>query len=531
MSPRDARPGWPELPAGLDVAVLHDPVPDDAPPDRRDTLVQADETAAALAGLGLAPRLVPFGPDMERARETLGARPPALALNLVEGVAGLESMAFAAPAMLEALGVPFTGSDARALLAAARKSAAKRLLRQAGLSTPDWLCAAPRPGDPTPAVRPDRPFIIKPEFSHGSVGIGPEAVVHARDAAGLAGLLAAREAALGCPCLAEAFIAGREFSVSVIQTRQGPLALPPAQMRFSGPTASGEAFLSYAAKWNEKSAAYEQSNRAFPTDEPALLRALREAALSAWRVFGLGGYARFDFRVPEGGGAPLCIDVNANPCLARDAGLAAAAEKAGVGYAALVAGICAAGLGAGKPSPEADAARKIETGWRTEVLQEDPEAIRRLVEATGFFNAEEIVIAGDLATEYLAKGEASGYAFMFAVDRSGDRADRLAGYACFGPTPGTADSFDLYWIAVDPARQGKGLGGAILRRAEEVMGARGAHGVYVETSSRGQYEPTRRFYEKHGYALRARLEGFYQTCDDKMIYVKRLDIPGHTEQT
>lgn len=138
MSPGDARPDWPELPAGLDVAVLHDPVPEDAPPDRRDTLVQAEQTAAALADLGLAPRLVPFGPDMERARAVLSARPPALVMNLVEGVAGLESMAFAAPAMLEALGVPFTGSDARALLAAARKSGVKRLLRQAGLSTPDW---------------------------------------------------------------------------------------------------------------------------------------------------------------------------------------------------------------------------------------------------------------------------------------------------------------------------------------------------------------------------------------------------------
>ncbi len=531
MSARDGGGAWPELPAGLDVAILHDPVPDDAPPDRLDTLVQAREAAHTLAGLGLAPRLVPFGPDMEAARAALSAAPPALALNLVESVAGMESMAFAAPAMLETLGIPRTGSDARALLATSRKSAVKRLLRQSGLTTPDWLCAPARPGDPAPDVRPDRQFIVKPEFSHGSVGIGPDAVLRARDAADLARLVAERSAALGRPCLAEAFIAGREFSVSVLQTPEGTRALPPAEMRFSGPDAPDESFLCYAAKWDERSAAYEQSNRRFPDDEPDLLRALREAALSAWRVFGLSGYARFDYRVPREGGAPLCIDVNANPCLARDAGLAATAEKAGVGYAALVAGICAAGLQAGEKPPEAPAAQSGEPGWRTNVSPGDPEAIRRLVEATGFFNAEEIVIAGDLAEEHLAKGEASGYLFMFAVDRSNDRVDRLAGYACFGPTPGTADSYDLYWIAVDPARQGKGLGGAILRRAEAVMGSRGARGVYVETSSREQYGPTRGFYAKHGYVLRARLEGFYQDCDDKMIYVKRLDASGHTERT
>ena len=70
-----------------------------------------------------------------------------------------------------------------------------------------------------------------------------------------------------------------------------------------------------------------------------------------------------------------------------------------------------------------------------------------------------------------------------------------------------------------------------LVRRKSDMRSRGARGVYVETSSREQYGPTRGFYEKHGYVLRARLEGFYQDCDDKMIYVKRLDASGHTERT
>ena len=453
------------LPAGLDVAILHDPVPDNAPPDRRDTLTQADDVARALAHLGLSPRLVPFGPDVAAARRELTSRPPDLAVNLVESLAGLECLAFTAPALLDALDIPGTGSCARALLATARKSEAKRALRQAGLATPDWL-SAPRsghphhaPGDPSPAFGPEFRFILKPELAHGSVGIGPESIVRAASAAELERLLQARSHALGAPCLAESFVPGREFSVAVIEGPDGPRALPPAEMRFCGPGAPQSAILCYASKWDTNSAAYADSRRSFPHDEPELLAQLCEAALCAWRVFGLAGYARFDYRVPvqpRGSGAPtleclepLCIDVNANPCLARDAGLAAAARHAGLAYEDLVAGVCRAALGwPGRPGGRWSEA---ESGWREMVRPGDPEAVRRLTEATGFFSAEEVVIAGELAQEHLAKGDASGYLFIFAADRFSDGTDRLAAYACFGPTPGTADSYDLYWIAVDPA--------------------------------------------------------------------------------
>jgi D-alanine-D-alanine ligase len=563
-------PGGAPFPAGLAVVILHDPVPADAPPDRQDTLVQARDVADALRRLCLAPRLLSFGPDLEAARRELCARPPALAVNLVESLAGLEHLVFAVPALLEALGIPCTGSGATALLATGGKSAAKRRLRQAGLATPDWLCLDPRPGDPAPGFSAASRFILKPEYAHGSVGIGPASVVRAQSAAELAALLAGRSRELGQPCLAEVFVPGREFSVAVVEGPDGPQALPPAEMRFlatdtaktgvddtgaaktcgDGTGAEETRVLCYASKWDTGSAAYANSCRAFPQDDPELLARLADAALGAWRVFGLSGYARFDFRVPpDEGAAPQCIDVNANPCLARDAGLAAAALQAGLDFDALVARIVLSALGQsalGWPQ------RKQMAGnggrWRTNVLPGDAEAVRRLVEATGFFNAEEVVIAGQLVEEHLAKGEASGYFYVFVEDgepveneaQNGAERGRpssagpsrgLAGYACFGPTPGTADSFDLYWIAVAPAAQGKGLGGAILARAEAEMAARGARGIYVETSSRGQYLPTRRFYEKHGYVACARLAGFYQAGDDKIIYNKRPGETGQTERT
>ncbi len=505
---------------GLSIAVLHDPLGPDDPPDRLDSLVQAEAVAGALGRLGHRPRLVPFLPDLSAMRSELTRLRPDVAFNLAENVAGLDRLAFAAPALLAALGIPCTGSPAAALLATAGKSMVKRRLRQAGLPTPPWLAGAPLPGDAAPEAGA---YILKPEFEHGSVGIAGDAVVQAASAMHLAELLRARADALGLPCLAEAYLPGREFAVSVLEGPDGPEALPPAEMLFPEHWPKQARVLTYASKWIEESSAARDTCRAFPMDEPGLAARLADAALAAWRVFGLCGYARVDFRL-DALAQPQIIDVNANPCLAPDAGFAAAAQQAELCFDALVARIVQAALAGASPmqvafrdAPSVDVpvTDAEDPRWRGSVAPGDAEAVRRLVEATGFFNADEVVVAGELIQEQLTKGDASGYHFIFAEDREG-----LAGYACYGPVPGTADSFDLYWIAVAPQRQGRGLGGRVLKRAEADMAARGARGIYAETSSRGQYRSTRRFYEKHGYAACARLPGFYAAGDDKVIYHK-----------
>jgi len=498
---------------GLAVAVLHDPAGPHDPPDRIDSLRQAEAFAAALERLGCRPALVPFVADLAAVRARIAELRPAAVANLAESLAGLERLAFCAAALAEALRIPCTGNPSAALLASTGKSAVKRRLLMAGLPTAPWLAHDPRPGDAAPdfSAGPAR-FLIKPEDEHGSVGIGPDALVTALDRAHLLELLHGRETRLGLPCLAETFLSGREFAVSILQGSEGPEALPVAEMRFLAPKET--TVLTYASKWREESRDCASTRRRFPADEPRLTLRLQDLALSAWRVLGLAGYARLDFRL-DAEGAPQIIDVNANPCLAPDAGFAAAAARAGLDYDTLAGRILRAALGwpdEAAPTGDCGALR-----WRQAVNAGDAEAVRRLAEATGFFNADEVAIAGELVQEHLAKGEASGYFFIFAEDDRG-----LAGYACYGPVPGSQDSYDLYWIAVDPARQGGGLGGGLLARAEADMAARGAGGVYAETASRGQYGPTRRFYERHGYAVAARLAGFYAADDDKIIYHKRV---------
>ena len=155
---------------------------------------------------------------------------------------------------------------------------------------------------------------------------------------------------------------------------------------------------------------------------------------------------------------------------------------------------------------------------RRGLVPADRAPLARVVQATGFFNAEEAAVALELADDALAQGDASHYRFLVADDGG----DGLAGYACWGPIPGTAASADLYWIVVAPARQGSGVGRALLAAAEAWMAGEARTRVYVETSTRAQYDGTRAFYRACGYDLAAELPDFYAPGDGKAIFLKVL---------
>jgi len=111
------------------------------------------------------------------------------------------------------------------------------------------------------------------------------------------------------------------------------------------------------------------------------------------------------------------------------------------------------------------------------------------------------------------------YHFLGAYDTT-----ELVGYACWGPTPGTVGTADLYWIVVDPRRQQQGVGTQLLGAVEARLRAQGARMVVVETSSRSDYTATRAFYERRGYARAATIPAYYAPGDDLVIYLKDL---GH----
>ena len=164
-----------------------------------------------------------------------------------------------------------------------------------------------------------------------------------------------------------------------------------------------------------------------------------------------------------------------------------------------------------EPAPLFD--RSSAPTLRDHVRQDDAQAVRRIVADTGFFRPDEVDVAVELVERRLTEGLASGYHFVFAED-----SDRVVGYACHGPIACTIGSHDLYWIVVDPSRQRGGLGRQLLRESEKQIAATGGRRVYIETSGKPQYEPTRLFYERCGYEIESRLPSFYGDGDDKVIY-------------
>jgi GNAT superfamily N-acetyltransferase len=159
----------------------------------------------------------------------------------------------------------------------------------------------------------------------------------------------------------------------------------------------------------------------------------------------------------------------------------------------------------------------VKSRFRSSVSEKDLLAVRKIAESTGFFYPEEVDTAVELVEDRLTKGPRCGYHFLFAEDGG-----RPVGFACFGPIPLTQESYDLYWIVVAGDHRGKGLGTELLEQAEEAIAAFGGTRVYIETSARPQYAPTRQFYLARGYVLVAQLQDFYAPGDGKDMYLKVL---------
>lgn len=315
------------------LPVLHGAAADR--PDEADTIVTAEAVAAALQRLGYDSEIVHLGLDLSVVAR-LAAAQPALVFNLVEALDGDSALAQLAPAALEHFGLPFTGSGLATHHLTLTKTAAKRLLESAGLPTPRWSA------DGSGFAAGER-VIVKSDTEHASLGLDAASVVPAAQAAAE---IAARRRRFGSPFFAEAFVDGREFNLSLLETAEGPRVLPVAEILFLDFPPDRPRIVDYEAKWATESAVYASTPRSFDfaAGDASLISELSELALNAWRLFGLGGYARVDFRV-DAAGRPTILEMNLNPCLAPDAGFVAAAARAGLDYDAVIGSIVTAARG------------------------------------------------------------------------------------------------------------------------------------------------------------------------------------------
>ena len=146
----------------------------------------------------------------------------------------------------------------------------------------------------------------------------------------------------------------------------------------------------------------------------------------------------------------------------------------------------------------------------------DKSVVLGLIRATDMFTPAEVDVAEELMDIYLEKPDQGDYRVVVVEN---DRKETV-GYMTWGPTPLTEGAYDLYWMAVSPAEQGRGRGKALVRWLEDEVRLRDGRMIIIETSSQPKYHGTRQFYIDLDYREVARVPDFYRAGDDRVIYAK-----------
>ena len=252
-----------------------------------------------------------------------------LVFNICEGIDGEAVYEPRVISMLELLGVPFTGSGSWTTALTLRKNVVNGVLDRAGLPVPRWTHL--RRGDEITSV--GFPAICKPAAEDASVGIEQRSVVRSMRA------LTARVEAMfegWDEILVQRFIDGREVNVGIL----GDEVLPIAEIDFGEMPEGMWHIVSYRSKWETGSDEDLGAKPNCPADLPeSLANELTQIARAAWSVVGGEGYGRCDFRIDQSG-RPWLLEVNANPDISPNAGLARMAGVATLSYSQLIRKVC-----------------------------------------------------------------------------------------------------------------------------------------------------------------------------------------------
>jgi D-alanine-D-alanine ligase len=277
-----------------------------------DILETVSDTAKILDAGGFGVRQLGIDRDPRPLLDELRDYPPLAVFNLFEGLATQPGTEVSVAALLEWLGVSFTGCPSPALVWGRDKIRTKHLLAAAGLPTAPYLVVE---DEPVPEWTGGWPAIIKPALQDASVGIDQGSVVASR------GELVARARFLldrfGPPVLVEQFLTGRELLVHVIETGPGaaPRALPASEIAYQEDRSDRWPVYTFTAKWDEGSDEFKTAKVVAPVTLPPD-EFTRAAALAtrAFRLLQCRDYARLDLRT-DAGGAFHVLEVNPNPYL------------------------------------------------------------------------------------------------------------------------------------------------------------------------------------------------------------------------
>lgn len=317
------------------VLVVHEALGAGARPDEADALVQVGQVSEAMSRLGWQVAVLATGLDLDATLAEIRRQGPACVFNLVESLGGDGRLIHLFPAVLAVARIACTGADADAIYLSSHKLVAKKLMQVHGIPTPEYFTRQDALHDS------DGAWIVKSVWEHASFGMDDGCVVRGSEAARRR--MSESEARYGGAWFAERYIDGREFNISVLEQDGQPYILPIAEMSFVDYPMGKPRIVGYAAKWDENAPEYRATCRFFPSLPGAERDELRGIVQRCWKAFGLRGYARVDLRV-DAAGRPWVLEINANPCLSRDAGFAAAALEAGMRYEQLIERVVHAAL-------------------------------------------------------------------------------------------------------------------------------------------------------------------------------------------
>ena len=315
------------------ILLLHDAVGEHAPPDEQDTLVQVEQIEHSLATAGHQIQRASFNGDLIALEKLLGSKRYDVVFNLVETFHG-SRLLHAIPLLCVEMGIAFTGGDSTSLFLTGDKLLAKRLMRLANIPTPPWI-----DHNEVESLQTfiGQTLICKPRDQEASVGIDDDSVFTCTTEVELRERISH---AVANQMILEQYIDGDECNISVVTEQGLPRILPIAQMRFIDYPEGKPRIVGYEAKWDEDSFAYRHTVRSFSFEQerPQLAARLRSIVKAVWTLFSCTGYGRVDVRI-DAQGNPYVLELNMNPCIARDSGYIAACAQAGRSYDEAIAQI------------------------------------------------------------------------------------------------------------------------------------------------------------------------------------------------